>query len=412
VPGLAAPRRIRRRLHRAGFVDVRLHWAWPLAQRSAPLMWVPVDTPAAAERFIALRPARSRRQALLRRGWRAAARFGLLAPVSVLARRPGPPPRTEDPIDRLLAPRVPCALLTGGRREINKVVAMPLAQDGWPPHVVKFARVPEAEAGLAHEAEVLRALAAERPGVVGVPRVLAVGRRAGRLAVAETAIHGESLIDALTPATFPVLAHQVTDWLVDLAGSAAPRPRADWWPRLVERPLDDFARRFGQVTDAAVLSRARAQLHGLGDLPMAWEHRDCAPWNLMLTPMGPPALLDWESAEAQGLPGLDLVYFLANAAFLLEGALESGRTRGAYARLLDQTTPIGAVAAACLKAYCARLGLDADALNRLRLLCWIIHCRSDHRHLDLDSGGSPDPGALAAGAFLGLVHEELDRARS
>ena len=156
------------------------------------------------------------------------------------------------------------------------------------------------------------------------------------------------------------------------------------------------------------VARARHRLDDLGDLPEACEHRDCSPWNVVLTADGDPGLLDWESAEPHGLPGLDLAYFLANCAFVLDGALESGGTRESYARLLDPATPYGAVAAACAAEYCERLGIDADAYARLRLLCWIVHCRSDYRHLTMAAAGTPSPEALRGSAFLGLVEAELD----
>jgi aminoglycoside phosphotransferase (APT) family kinase protein len=38
---------------------------------------------------------------------------------------------------------------------------------------------------------------------------------------------------------------------------------------------------------------------------VAPEQRDFGPWNLLVTPAGQIAVLDWESAEVDGLPALD-----------------------------------------------------------------------------------------------------------
>jgi hypothetical protein len=130
---------------------------------------------------------------------------------------------------------------------------------------------------------------------------------------------------------------------------------------------------------------------------------------VLLTASGDPVLLDWESAEPAGLPGLDLVYFLANCAFVLDGALESGRTRETYARLLDPGTPHGRVAAAAIAEYSGALGISAADFRRLRLLTWVVHSRSDYRHLELESRGAPSAEALRGSTFLGLVEEELRR---
>jgi hypothetical protein len=364
---------------------------------------------------------------MLRRLWRVAARVGAVAPVCVLARRPdvsGVGASAGDEIDALLDARcdkppgnaAPAQrswlLLTGGQRSINKVVGVPFSDRRPAPQViVKFARVQEAEPALEREAQLLQALATEHPTMHGVPRLLGVGHRAGRLAIAETAIQGVPL-STITEASFASIASLVTRWLIELAAMSPQQPRSSWWPRLVQEPLDEFERQFGAVAGKAAIEQARRRLEDVPDLPIVFEHRDCSPWNVVLTAAGAPALLDWESAEPRGLPGLDLVYFLANAAFEMDGALESGRTREAYARLLDPASAPGRVAARCLADYCAPLGLDRDTLARLRLLCWIVHCRSEYRRLEQDAGGAPERDALCASMFLGLVREEVRRAQA
>jgi aminoglycoside phosphotransferase (APT) family kinase protein len=161
------------------------------------------------------------------------------------------------------------------------------------------------------------------------------------------------------------------------------------------------------VVEPEVVDAAHSELEHLGPLPIVFEHRDCAPWNIVLSAAGNPALLDWESAEPQGLPLLDLVYFLANATFILEGALDSGRTRESYRRMLDPSTAPGAVAAQSLERYCHALGLDPLGVRPLRLLTWIVHARSDYSHSTLESPRPPAQETLAASTFLGLVREEL-----
>jgi hypothetical protein len=276
--------------------------------------------------------------------------------------------------------------------------------------VVKFARVAAADAALAREAATLRLVERDRPGATRVPRLLAEGRRAGRHALAESAVHGEPLIAALSPASFERLAARVGEWLVNLSDDGGGgRPREDWWQRLAGEPLARFEQNFGEVIAADSLARLREQLAAIGDLPEACEHRDCSPWNVVLDESGAPGLHDWESAEPHGLPGLDLAYFLANCAFILDDALETGRTRESYERLLDPTTPYGAVAAACAARYCERVGIAADDYARLRLLCWVIHSHSDHQHLTMAAAGPPSHEALRSSSFLGLLEAELER---
>jgi len=409
LPGGAG--RLRRRLENAGFTHVRLYWPGPVPWRQ-PHFWLPLAARGAIARVLADRPARSRFGAVLRAVWGRALRIGSLTPLWAIARAPGGEAPKASAGNDAEGERE-WLLLTGGKRSINKVVALGFRRSGdagGPDLALKIARVSDAEPGLRREAEVLRELERERPEVPGIPRVLGEETRSGRLGVAESPVLGRPLLDQLTPASFEGQARAVTDWLAGLAGRPSAEPRAGWWPRLVGEPLEEFERTFGPVAGEGLVERARRALDPLGDLPLVCEHRDCAPWNVLITPAGDLALLDWESAEPRGLPALDLVYFLANSAFVLDRALESGLTRESYGRLLDPGSATGAVAEACLRQYAGRVGSDPAQLPALRLLCWIVHSRSDYRHLELKSAGTPSPSDLSRSFFLGLVEVELGRA--
>jgi hypothetical protein len=405
LPGGAAL--LRRRLRRAGFEGVRVFWPGPVPSRP-PQFWLGLDDPAAAARLIEMRPGRGGLQAAVRIAWSAARRGGALAALYAVG-------RLGDEGDELAAvlPNDPSwLLLTGGQRSVNKVVGLPFAAGGGEPDsVVKFARVAEADAALEREAAALEAVEEQRPDLAGVPRVRALGRRGGRVALVESRIDGRPLIETLTAATLPGLSRDVTGWLLALAGQPQPQPREEWWPRLVGEPLALVERQFGDAIEGAGLAELRQRLEALPDLPLLCEHRDCSPWNVVLTPTG-PALLDWESADPRGLPLLDLVYFLAHATFqvdgaLVDGALDSRRAAESYRRLLDPTTPSGADFAACLRAHCEPLGIDVRTQAALRLLCWILHSSSEHRHLEMETAAAPGLGARRDSAFLALIETEL-----
>jgi L-malate glycosyltransferase len=413
-PGRA--RRARRRAEATGYGDVRVYWAGPLPNRP-PQFWLPLESREATEHLLASRRGGSIFNRLLHVLWRLVKSAGLLAPLYVVGR-----PAEGQSDDLPLPSAAPLLLLTTGHRSINKVVGLAFEEgSAQPAAAVKFARVAEAEPGLEREAAVLRRLREERPGLIGVPRLRGSGRRAGRAAVVEDAVEGESLLDALTAENFEEVALRVTRLLVDLADQAIepaivppggvklPPREPDWRRRLIEEPLAWFERCFGPAVDPEMLAEMRTLLAGLGEVPPAIEHRDCSPWNVLLTAGGQPVLLDWESAEPDGLPGMDLVYFLANCAFVLDGALESGRTRESYGRLLEPETPHGKVAARAIADYTAALEINPSDFRRLRLLCWLVHSHSDYRHLQLESPGAPSPEALRNAPFLGLIEEELRR---
>ena len=401
-------RRVRRRAEAAGFTDVRAYWAGPLPHR-LPQFWVPVESGQAVGYLLRSRAPRSSFGVALRGLWRLVRSAGLLAPVYVVGRRPDPSAEPDLPV----SPSCPLLLLTTGHRSINKAVGLAFDPgEERPAKAIKFARVPEAEPGLEREAEVLRRLAIERPNLTGVPHLLGEGTRNGRLAVVQGAVVGRSLLDILTPQNFEEMALGVTEVLVELAKGGRRLEPAITLPeegKMPARALDWFARAFGLVVDPGLIDEARSRLVDLDDLTATVEHRDCSPWNVLVTPRGDPVLLDWESAEPAGLPGLDLVYFLANCAFVLDRALESGRTRESYARLLDPGTANGRVAARAIGAYTAALGISDEDFRRLRLLTWIVHSRSDYRHLQLESQGEPTPADLRQATFLGLLEEDLSK---
>jgi hypothetical protein len=171
----------------------------------------------------------------------------------------------------------------------------------------------------------------------------------------------------------------------------------------------------------------------LPDLPPAFEHRDCTPENMLVAGDGTLTLLDWEYAEPEGLPLVDLVVFSVRAAIALEGTMGSGRERATYARLLDPGSATGAVFAECVARYVATTGISPAAVAPLRLLTW-TRCATWQLDLMIDDAGGAGvppavrrllaPGSAGSGrpsgelgaaaamlAFLDAWLEEVERAQ-
>ncbi len=433
-PLAGGPPGVRRRLEAAGFRDVVCYWAWPWPSRDAAKHWVPLEASGAVRYFLASQPRAPRPglragRAALRGLWRIARRLCLALPVCAVARRPflSPVPlqagRIDTGLEELIRarwsecglgppPRRPSwLLLTRGYRTISKAVALVFAEPApWPRLAVKLARVAEAVPGLAREERVLRAVHASRPeGLPGVPRVLFRYDRPGFWALGETALTGVPLLTRLHGGNYRELALGATDWLTALAGRPARRLRGEWWGRLVEAVLREFERSFAPVIDPGMLRETEAILAELGDLPLVCEQRDFSPWNVLVDAAGALVVLDWESAELQGLPALDLVYFLTYLTFFRDGAIASGRLRDSYRATLDPSTPTGALRSECVERYSSRIGLEPDELRPLDLLLWMLHSRSEYGHITADAGGPPERERLRQSLFVSLWEEELRR---
>jgi hypothetical protein len=217
----------------------------------------------------------------------------------------------------------------------------------------------------------------------------------------------------LRPENSRDFALKVTDWLGELPGSVAPRPPTTWWNRLIEPVLTGFEESFGSVVDSAMLQETKDALATFGALPLVCEQRDFGPWNVLVTADRELAVLDWESSEPEGLPVLDLIYFLSYLAFLVDGifrrngALRPDRVRDSYRMALDPSTFLGSVRSECLARYASHIGLDSDALRPLGLLVWLIHSRSEYKHFAADAAGRPERETLRRSLFVSLWEEEL-----
>jgi len=411
-------------LSAAGLEQVACYWPWPPSSASGPRYWIPLGvTGAAAYVRSRDRAEGDRLQRLTAASARWARDAGLIlgwtAPVCAIGQRP--PGGPDAPTAWLRAgwsewglgpaPAHPSRLLlTGGPRSVSKVVTLVFDEpDPHPRLAIKAPRVRESFAPLRREAAALEALGRRPAAAVppGVPRQLFVRDVGGAPLVGETALVGRPLEALLSPATLPSWGMQGADWLAALVAADPPRPGAQWWRTFVEPVLSDFVRSFGSVVEPTTLSAAETVLREIGDLPAAFEQRDFAPWNIFVSADGQFAVLDWESAAIEGLPVLDLLYFLAYLTFNVDKAERLEDRVASYRRALDPGTATGAVRRDCLARYCQRVGVAPAQLRPLGVLVWLIHARSEFQHFAADAGRAPASGALRQSLFLALWREEM-----
>lgn len=422
-PGIGGVAGVERALRAAGFEDVTCYRAWP-AGAVSPMYWIPTESPGAAAYVRArarLRGGRVRRLLAAARQHADDLLHGRIgSPISAIARRPPLPSARHDPVAWLsdqwsswglgrLPQRVSTLLVTGGPRSVSKVVLLAFAEPGAVPVVaIKAPRVKEAVGGIRREGAALSSLAARYPGgVSGVPRMLDQRETDGVPLLSETALVGRPLEAVLTPDNLGSWSTKIADWLAALVGDQTARPPDHWCEAIVEPALSRFEALFGTVVDRGLLRECADIARGIGPFPSAPEQRDFGPWNVLVTTVGDIAVLDWESAEMDGLPVLDLLYYLAYASFSADGARDRGSRITSYRRSLDPTTSTGAIRRECLARYVQATGLESAPVAPLRALVWLIHAQSDARHAAADAGGTPSAEALSRSLFLALWKEEM-----
>lgn len=272
------------------------------------------------------------------------------------------------------------ALSAIGVYNTQKVLGLLFAPgDDEPSMVVKMTRDATVVPRLENERDALRDLAAIGMADDGrVPRVRFAGRHAGLAIVGESALAGRAFRATSTgPASVdPATVDPATDavaWLTDLAvRSARPAAAAD-----VGSALGDLYGRYVALCrpDAGIarqLERALADVASSANaIPMVFQHGDPGTWNLLQREDGRVAFLDWENADAAGMPLWDLLYLLRSLAV---GAGQRAGTRRrlvAVERYLLDDSPMSDFVVGAVERYTDALGMDRALVEPIFQLCWM-----------------------------------------
>lgn len=279
---------------------------------------------------------------------------------------------------------------------------------GSPEYVVKFARVP----GLADAFEREQrgfGVAADAGEVVMRHATRYVGRFTfGELhASVESAALGTKLATLLrrpgSRGAKLAAVEPVARWLIDVARLTARPAEALAGQRLhYEQDVVPFWTAEGAPAD---LARA------LPPVPAAFQHNDMAEENLVVAD-GDFRALDWEWANATGLPVGDLVYFAVHVLRLVDGVTsdEPAERDGHFVNLLAGDAPSSPVLFRWLGDLVAALGLPAEAVAPMVTLSWLERGRISklERHrAEAVSGESLGLPFGERAAMLWLAHPGL-----
>jgi aminoglycoside phosphotransferase (APT) family kinase protein len=278
-------------------------------------------------------------------------------------------------LDRFGAPsRLLYVVSTPRFRASKHVIFIILAEDSSDPILIaKVPRLTGALHSLDREAANLRAVQGVRAGGFdSIPRVVAYEDHAGSPLLIETALVGRTMNPAFARRQPTACAEAALHWLTGLHLTTAGHSEltGDSFGRLVENPLAHFERVFPLFAEEeCLIAKTRELTSPLCDhrLPLVFAHGDLSSPNILVLKPGSIGVVDWELAEPRGLPATDLFFFLTYLAFARRRAQKRKEYLEAFHEAFFGPT---AWARTYIARYAERLGLSANVIKPLFVLCW------------------------------------------
>jgi hypothetical protein len=275
-----------------------------------------------------------------------------------------------------------------------------------PDSVVKMTREPKLNPRLEKEWHALTLLQERGIGDEGtVPRPLFFGRHADLAIVGETAVDGVPFRERTQATADCPYARDVVDWLLEFGRlTAHPQPTgspviAAWLEALLARFVELY--RVDSVHSDFLAGQVAAIARNEKDLPLVFQHGDPGPWNLMVTPEGRPAFLDWEAADLDGMPLWDIFHFFRSFGFAI--SRRTGRN-DPMRSLTEQVLADSDLSRLIVKAttrFCAATGLLPELVEPLFYLCWM--------HRALKEAPRLPPARLETGRYVNVLRRAIDQ---
>ena len=108
-----------------------------------------------------------------------------------------------------------------------------------------------------------------------------------------------------------------------------------------------------------------------GTFPLVFQHGDPGAWNILVTSNGEVFFLDWESAESNGVPLWDLIYFLRSYAVGLARKAGIRDALKGFEKQFLSDNQFSHFTIDALHDYCQRLKLPVELVEPLFYTCWM-----------------------------------------
>jgi len=273
-------------------------------------------------------------------------------------------------------------------------------------YLVKLTRAPTLNDRLENERgalELLRETGFGDPATV--PRAAFFGRHAGLAVLGETAVQGIPFDRRTTFMADCPAARAVIGRITELGEATARRDAAT--PGRIAEGLQTLLDRFATIyhltqeqlslleSDIAAIARCPEPI------PLVFQHGDPGAWNVLITPRGEAALLDWEAAEPQGMPLWDLLYFLRSYAVRMARRATTHDALRGFGQFFLRGSSLSPWVDAAVRQYCRRIRLPRLLVGPLFTTCWM--------HRALKEATRLGEAGLQRGHYVNLLRSCLDR---
>lgn len=298
-------------------------------------------------------------------------------------------------------------LLASGHYNQKKVLVFLFEDDAESPrYVVKMTRHPGYNERLENEWRALTLLRGKltherckvpQPAFFGIHNAVAV--------LGQTAVTGAPFRRISKGAADCPHALALLEGLVEL-GATTIRRAADDSPKAIGE-LDDLLEQFCLIYrppswQEEFLTKQLDVVRDEGaELPLVFAHGDAGTWNVLVTPDGEVAILDWEAFDDQGMPLWDLFYFMRSYMVLASRSSGTHDALKAFNRYCLDDSDLGRLLAAVTDRYCEATGLSRKLVEPLFYLCWVHRAIKESKRLA--------PKKLARAHYAKLVRLCIER---
>ncbi|MDX1416290.1 MAG: aminoglycoside phosphotransferase family protein [Candidatus Promineifilaceae bacterium] len=248
-----------------------------------------------------------------------------------------------------------------------------------PTMVAKVPRLAGPSASISREVANLRAVQSSRPdGFNSIPQVIACENYAERQVLLETALAGRPMDPPTVRQNPDRCCRAVVNWLerLQVVTRQETNGSKEWYEKQVNHSIRDLRRLLSlTAAEEEVLAKTEKIATPLRDvhLPLVFTHGDLSHPNVMWLDEHQPAVVDWELADPQGLPGTDLFMFLTYIAFARHKTRSSGNYLPAFQEAFFSDE---AWAQPYIKSYAHALRLEVETLKALFILTWLRYSAS------------------------------------